>query len=36
LLAIFLSMVLLSVLRTRLKGRGAESLAWLRRPIKAS
>jgi uncharacterized membrane protein len=36
LLAIFLSMVLLSVLRTRLKGRGAESLSWLRRPVKAT
>ena len=36
LLAIFLSMVLLSVLRTRLKGRGAEALAWFQRPIKAS
>jgi uncharacterized membrane protein len=36
LLTIFLSMLLLSVLRTKLKGRGAESLAWLRRPAKAS
>ncbi|HWY55693.1 MAG TPA: heparan-alpha-glucosaminide N-acetyltransferase domain-containing protein [Terriglobales bacterium] len=36
LLAIFLSMVLLSVLRTRLKGHGAEALAWLQRPAKAS
>ncbi len=36
LLTIFLSMVLLSVLRTRLKGRGAELLAWLRKPLKAS
>jgi uncharacterized membrane protein len=36
LLAIFLSMVLLSVLRTRLKGRGAEALAWFYRPVKAS
>jgi uncharacterized membrane protein len=36
LLAIFLSMVLLSVLRTRLKGRGAEALAWFQRPVKAS
>ena len=35
LLTIFLSMVLLSVLRTRFKGRGAESLAWLRKPVKA-
>jgi uncharacterized membrane protein len=31
-LAIFLSMVLLSVWRTRLKGRGAEALAWFYRP----
>jgi len=36
LLAIFLSMVLLSILRTRLKGRGAEALAWFYRPAKAS
>jgi uncharacterized membrane protein len=36
LLAIFLSMVLLSVLRTKLKGRGAEALAWFYRPVKAS
>jgi uncharacterized membrane protein len=36
LVAIFLSMVLLSVLRSRFKGRGAEALAWLERPIKAS
>jgi uncharacterized membrane protein len=36
LLAIFLSMVLLSVLRIRLKGHGAEALAWLHRPVKAS
>jgi uncharacterized membrane protein len=36
LLAIFLSMVLLSVLRTRLKGRGAESLGWFHKPVKAS
>jgi uncharacterized membrane protein len=36
LLAIFLSMVLLSVLRTRLKGRGAEALGWFHRPMKAS
>jgi uncharacterized membrane protein len=36
LLAIFLSMLLLSVLRTRLKGRGAEALAWIQRPLKAS
>ncbi len=36
LLAIFLAMVLLSRLRTRLKGRGAEALAWFYRPAKAS
>jgi uncharacterized membrane protein len=36
LLAIFLSMVLLSVLRTRLKGRGAEAWAWFYPPAKAS
>ena len=36
LLAIFLSMVALSVLRTKLKGRGAEALAWFYRPAKAS
>jgi uncharacterized membrane protein len=36
LLAIFLSMVLLSVWRTRLKGRGADVLAWFYRPVKAS
>jgi hypothetical protein len=29
-------MVLLSVLRTRLKGHGAERLAWFYRPVKAS
>jgi uncharacterized membrane protein len=32
LLTIFLAMLLLSVLRTRLKGRGMELLAWVRRP----
>jgi len=32
LLTIFLSMLLLSFLRTRLKGRGGEMLAWLRQP----
>jgi uncharacterized membrane protein len=36
LLTIFLSMVVLSVLRTRFKGRGAEALAWFHRPVKAS
>jgi uncharacterized membrane protein len=36
LLAIFLSMVLMSVWRTRHKGRGAEAIAWFHRPVKAS
>jgi uncharacterized membrane protein len=36
LLTIFLSMLLLSGLRTRLKGRGAEVWAWFRKPAKAS
>jgi hypothetical protein len=36
LLAIFLSMVLLSVLRTRYKGHGADVLTWFQRPAKAS
>jgi hypothetical protein len=36
LLTIFLSMVLLSVWRTRLKGRGAEAMARFHRPVKAS
>jgi uncharacterized membrane protein len=35
LLTIFLSMLLLSVLRTRLKGHGTEALAWFHRPVKA-
>ena len=35
LLAVFLAMLLLSLARTRLKGRGAEVLAWLRRPARA-
>ena len=35
LLAIFLSMLLLSLLRTKLKGHGPEVLAWLRRPASA-
>jgi len=35
LLAIFLAMLLLSVARTRLKGRGAEVLGWWRRPVRA-
>ena len=36
LLLIFLSMLLLSVLRTKLKGRGREILVWRQRPVKAS
>ncbi len=36
LLVIFLAMLLLSILRTRLKGRGPQALAWLRIPAKAS
>jgi len=36
LLAIFLAMLLLAFLRTRLKGRGAEIFAWLRIPARAS
>jgi uncharacterized membrane protein len=36
LLTIFLSMLALSVLRTRLKGRGSEALAWLRKPARVS
>jgi len=35
LLAIFLAMLLLSVARTRMKGRGAEVLGWWRRPVRA-
>ena len=35
LLTIFLAMLLLSLLRVKLKGRGAEILAWLRMPAKA-
>jgi len=35
LLTIFLSMLLLSLARTKLKGRGEELLAWLRRPASA-
>jgi uncharacterized membrane protein len=33
LLTIFLAMLLLSVVRTRLKGRGVEALAWVRWPL---
>ncbi|HVI10383.1 MAG TPA: heparan-alpha-glucosaminide N-acetyltransferase domain-containing protein [Candidatus Binatia bacterium] len=36
LLTIFLAMLLLAYLRTRLKGRGAEMLGWLRSPASAS
>ncbi len=35
LLVIFLAMLLLTFLRTRLKGRGADALAWFRRPATA-
>jgi uncharacterized membrane protein len=35
LLTIFLAMLLLSIVRTRMKGRGAEVLAWFRRPVRA-
>jgi fucose 4-O-acetylase-like acetyltransferase len=36
LLTIFLAMLLLSVLRTRMKGRGAELLGWVRRAAVTS
>jgi len=36
LLTIFLAMLLLAFLRTRLKGRGAEMLAWFRHPARAN
>jgi uncharacterized membrane protein len=36
LLTIFLAMLLLAFLRTRMKGRGAEMLAWFRRPARAN
>jgi uncharacterized membrane protein len=36
LLTIFLAMLLLAFLRTRLKGRGAEMLAWFRSPARAT
>jgi len=36
LLTIFLAMLLLAFLRTRLKGRGAEILAWFRSPARAN
>lgn len=35
LLMIFLSMLVLSLMRTKLKGRGEELLGWLRRPVRA-
>jgi fucose 4-O-acetylase-like acetyltransferase len=35
LLTIFLAMLLLAFLRTRLKGHGAEMLTWVRRPASA-
>jgi len=35
LLMIFLAMLTLAFLRTRTKGRGAELLAWFRRPATA-
>jgi uncharacterized membrane protein len=35
LLTIFLSMLVLSLMRTKLKGRGEELLGWLRRPVRA-
>ena len=36
LLTIFLAMLILAFLRTRLKGRGAEMLAWFRHPARAN
>jgi uncharacterized membrane protein len=36
LLTIFLAMLILAFLRTRLKGRGAEMLAWFRSPARAN
>jgi predicted acyltransferase len=36
LLAIFLAMLILAFLRTRTKGRGAEMLAWVRRPAPSN
>jgi hypothetical protein len=36
LLTIFLAMLILAFLRTRLKGRGAEILAWVRSPARAN
>jgi len=36
LLAIFLSMLLLAFLRTRVKGRGGEMLAWFRNPAPSN
>lgn len=36
LLTIFLAMLILAFLRTRLKGRGGEMMAWFRRPARAN
>jgi uncharacterized membrane protein len=36
LLAIFLAMLILAFLRTRMKGRGTEMLAWVRRPVPSN
>ena len=36
LLTIFLAMLILAFLRTRMKGRGAEMMAWLRSPARAN
>lgn len=36
LLAIFLAMLLLAFLRTRMKGRGTEMMAWMRRPAPSN
>jgi hypothetical protein len=36
LLTIFLAMLLLAFLRTRMKGRGAEIVAWFRSPARAN
>jgi len=35
LLAIFVSMLVLSILRTRLKGRAGEMMGWLRKPVRS-
>ena len=36
LLTIFLAMLALSIARTKLKGRGSEIVAWLRKPVRVS